>query len=138
MRYTIQYLILGSMMLLHTVLSGQDSSIVPVDTTGTVTDSVSTLVSSADQAFHFFSEEGQAIDTLVGNVVLIQDSLYMTCDYAIVIDDIRAYARGNIRPYIVSLAGPWMSLKNLVVVMELFNSSIVNALVSSISFFSLT
>ena len=96
MRYTIQYLILGSMMLLHTVLSGQDSSIVPVDTTGTVTDSVSTLVSSADQAFHFFSEEGQAIDTLVGNVVLIQDSLYMTCDYAIVIDDIRAYARGNI------------------------------------------
>ena len=83
-------------MLLHTVLSGQDSSIVPVDTTGTVTDSVSTLVSSADQAFHFFSEEGQAIDTLVGNVVLIQDSLYMTCDYAIVIDDIRAYARGNI------------------------------------------
>ena len=83
-------------MLLHAVLSGQDSTIVPVDTTSTATDSVSTLVSSADQAFHFFSEEGQAIDTLVGNVVLIQDSLYMTCDYAIVIDDIQAYARGNI------------------------------------------
>ena len=96
MRYTIQYLILGSMMLLHAVLSGQDRSIVPVDTTSTAADSVSTLVSSADQAFHFFSEEGQAIDTLVGNVVLIQDSLYMTCDYAIVIDDIQAYARGNI------------------------------------------
>ena len=84
------------MMLLQAVLSGQDSTIVPVDTTSTATDSVSTLVSSADQAFHFFSEEGQAIDTLVGNVVLIQDSLYMTCDYAIVIDDIQAYARGNI------------------------------------------
>ena len=83
-------------MLLQAVLSGQDSTIVPVDTTSTATDSVSTLVSSADQAFHFFSEEGQAIDTLVGNVVLIQDSLYMTCDYAIVIDDIQAYARGNI------------------------------------------
>ena len=96
MRYTIQYLVLGSMMLLQAVLSGQDSTIVPVDTTSTATDSVSTLVSSADQAFHFFSEEGQAIDTLVGNVVLIQDSLYMTCDYAIVIDDIQAYARGNI------------------------------------------
>ena len=83
-------------MLLQAVLSGQDSTVVPVDTTSTATDSVSTLVSSADQAFHFFSEEGQAIDTLVGNVVLIQDSLYMTCDYAIVIDDIQAYARGNI------------------------------------------
>lgn len=96
MRYTIRYLIVGSMMLMHAVLCGQNNSIVPVDTTSTARDSVSTLVSSADQAFHFFSEEGQAIDTLVGNVVLIQDSLYMTCDYAIVIDDIQAYAQGNI------------------------------------------
>ena len=96
MRYTIQYLIVVCVMLIHAVSYGQNTPTVAVDTTGTTADSVSTLVSSADQAFHFFSEEGQAIDTLVGNVVLIQDSLYMNCDYAIVIDDIQAYARGNI------------------------------------------
>ena len=96
MRYTIQYLIVVCVMLIHAVSYGQNTPTVAVDTTGTTSDSVSTLVSSADQAFHFFSEEGQAIDTLVGNVVLIQDSLYMNCDYAIVIDDIQAYARGNI------------------------------------------
>ena len=96
MRYTIQYLIVVCVMLIQAVSYGQNTPTVAVDTTGTTADSVSTLVSSADQAFHFFSEGGQAIDTLVGNVVLIQDSLYMNCDYAIVIDDIQAYARGNI------------------------------------------
>ena len=97
MQYRItKYLIVGCVMLMCHELIGQSTPLIAVDSTSTTADSVSTLVSSADQAFHFFSDDNQAIDTLVGNVVLIQDSLYMTCDYAIVVDDIQAYARGNI------------------------------------------
>ncbi len=76
-------------------LSDSTDVFMPADTT-TIGDSISTLIMSADEAIHIVDDIGET-DTLIGNVVLIQDSIYMNCDYAVVQNQINAIANGNIR-----------------------------------------
>lgn len=54
------------------------------------------LIMSSDRAIYSYTEDGQEIDTLVGHVILIQDSIYMSCNRAVVVDQINAFATGDV------------------------------------------
>ncbi len=59
-------------------------------------DSSGVLITRAEKVIYSLTDDGQEIDTLKREVVLIQDSLYMGCNYAVVTDQIHAYATGDI------------------------------------------
>ncbi len=61
----------------------------------TSNDTLSYIAMEADTAIHIGNENNQ-IDTLYGNVLLNQDSLFMYCDRAIVIDQLYASAYHNV------------------------------------------
>lgn len=59
-------------------------------------DTTSRLHSEAEVAIHSTGEDGTLYDTLIGGVVIIQDSLYISCDNAYIQNDEDADARGNV------------------------------------------
>ena len=58
-------------------------------------DTISYLNMKADEALHVELPD-VAIDTLHGNVEIVQDSLFMKCDHAVIKDKIHAEAWGNV------------------------------------------
>jgi lipopolysaccharide export system protein LptA len=56
----------------------------------------SKLIMSSDKAIYNYLPDGQEVDTLSGHVVLIQDSIYMSCNHAVVTDQINAFATGDV------------------------------------------
>lgn len=56
----------------------------------------SRLIMSSDEAVYTYDEDGTEIDTLKQNVILVQDSVLMSCDRAIVVNQINATATGNV------------------------------------------
>ena len=69
----------------------------PLDQDTITGDSVrNSLIMSSDDAIYSFDQNGNEWDTLSGHVVLIQDSVLMSCDYAIVENQINASTKGNV------------------------------------------
>lgn len=56
----------------------------------------SRLIMSSDEALYTYDEQGTEIDTLKHNVILVQDSVLMSCDRATVVNQINATATGNV------------------------------------------
>lgn len=72
------------------IVSEKDSSVVKSDTLN------NKLIMSADKAIYSVSATNNEVDTLIGDVILIQDSVFMSCNYAIVENQINAFASGNV------------------------------------------
>lgn len=79
---------------ISTLSWGQDVIELPADSTER--DSISSLIMSSDTLIYTQTDDGREVDTLINNVILIQDSLFMSCNYAIVKDQIEAFAIGDI------------------------------------------
>ncbi len=91
----LRLLLIATLLICHAKLLGQglDTSVVASSTL----DSSSSLIMYAENLFHTVDElTDREIDTLYDNVTLIQDSVFMSCDFAVVKDQIDAYATGNI------------------------------------------